>query len=159
MRFITRSVSDWSNRDCPAPARRMASTRSTRGDVLEQVASGTRHDRGHQRLVVGIRGQHQARDLRLLRPDLAAGFHPAAIGQPDVEDGHIGLRRWDASKGFFDRARLADHINVLGGLEECPKTGSNDLVIVEQEYSHRAIVPAPAVNRRHLAATAPKLEE
>ena len=59
-----------------------------------------------------------------------------------------GRGRWDAGKGLLDRARLADHLDVLGGLEERPKTGSNDLVIVEQEYSHRAIVPAPVVDRR-----------
>ena len=50
-------------------------------DLLEDVAVGAGHDRVEQGLVVGVRGEHQAVDLGVLRADLAAHLDAVAVGQ------------------------------------------------------------------------------
>ncbi len=55
--------------------------------LLQDVAGRSRHDRGDQRLVVGVRRQHHAGDARGRRSDFPADLDAAAIGQPDIENG------------------------------------------------------------------------
>ena len=61
-------------------------------DLLEDVAGGACHDGGEEGLIVGVRGQHQAGNLGIARPDLPADLDAAPVGQPDVENGHVGLQ-------------------------------------------------------------------
>ena len=62
-------------------------------DLLEHVPGRACHDRVHQRVVVGERGQHQAGHLWQLGPDLPADGHPVSVGQPDVKHGHVRPQR------------------------------------------------------------------
>ena len=45
----------------------------------------------------------------------------------------FGLGRRDPAQGLRDRAGLADHLDVVGRLEERPQAGPYHLVVVEQE--------------------------
>ena len=101
--------------------------------LLEDIAGRPRHDGGDQRLVVGVGREHDARDLREARPDLPTDLDAAAVGQAHVEDGHVGPGGRDAAQGLSDRAGLADHLDVVGRLEERPQAGPHHLVVVEQE--------------------------
>ena len=75
-------------------------------DLLEQVAGGAGHDRLEQRLVVGERREHEALDLRVLRPDLAAHLDAVAVGQPDVEHRDVGAAARDPAPAPRPRPRL-----------------------------------------------------
>ena len=62
-------------------------------DLLEHVARCPGDDRVEQRLVVVVGREHQAGDVRVRRPDLAAHLDAGSVGEPDVEQGDIGRRR------------------------------------------------------------------
>ena len=77
-------------------------------------------------------------------PDLAADLDAVAVGQPDVEDGHIGPGRRDAPVGLLGRAGLADDREVVLGLEQLSQPAAHDLVVVEQEdVNHRLVCADP----------------
>ena len=60
--------------------------------------------------------------------------HAVAVGQPHVEDRHIGAQRGDAGQGLGGGARLADDLDVVLGLEELGDAPPDDLVVVEEEH-------------------------
>ena len=101
--------------------------------LLEHVARCAGDDGFEQRLVVGVRREHQARHLGQATADLAAQLDPVAIGQADVEDGHIGLHGEHPGEARLDRIGLADDREVVGGVDQCTHTLTNDLVVVDQE--------------------------
>ena len=112
-------------------------------DLLEHVAGRPGHDRGVDGLVLGERGQHDAGDLRVPGADLAADLDPVAVGQPDVEDGHVGRGGRDPPVGLLGRSGLADDLEVVLRLEQLAQPAADDLVIVEQEHAggHRFSLP------------------
>jgi hypothetical protein len=61
-----------------------------RVDLLEDVAVCSGHDGIEQRLVAGVRREHQATDLWVLRSDLAADLDPVPVGEGHVEDRDVG---------------------------------------------------------------------
>jgi hypothetical protein len=69
-------------------------------------------------LVVRERGQHQAVQLGQQRAQVPAHLDPAAVGEPHVEDGHVGRRGGRPLHRFGGGAGLADDLEVVGGLEE-----------------------------------------
>ena len=69
--------------------------------------------------------------------DLAADLDAVAVGQPHVEDGHVGLELPDELQSLFRRARLADDLHVALAVEQRPQAGPDELVIVEQEDTDR----------------------
>src|SRR5581483_5864794 len=96
-----------------------------------------------QRLVVGERRQHQARQVRQLRPEVAADADPVAVRQPDVEHGDLRPDRRDPRESLGRGRRLTHHLDVAFGLEEVAHAAAYDLVVIEQEYAdHPAIVLA-----------------
>ena len=101
-----------------------------------------------QRLVVGERGQHQARRAGVARPDLAAGGDAVAVLQPDVEHGDVGIERRDAPHGLVLGAGLADDHEVGFGLQQVTHAAPHDLVVVEQEHRHRSATASPSLAPR-----------
>ncbi len=69
------------------------------------------------------------------RSDLAADLDAAAVGQPDVENGHVRLRSRNAGEGLGDRPRLAHHLNVLVRFEQGAQPRADDLVVVDEEHA------------------------
>jgi len=106
-------------------------------DLLEHVPGGARHDRVHQRVVVGERGQHQAGHFGQLRADLPADGHAVPVGQPDVEHGHIRAQRGDPGERRGCGARFANHLDVALSLKHVPHAPPDDLMVVEQEHLDR----------------------
>lgn len=117
-------------------------------DVLENVAGRTRHDGVKQRLVVGIRREHEAPDLGHERSNVSAHLDPRAVWEPYVEDGDVRPRRWDAVHCLLLRTSLAHDSHIALESEEIGKTTPDEFVIVHEEHSdfigfwrHVCIVP------------------
>lgn len=78
-------------------------------DGLQGIAGDAGHDRVEVRLVVGVRGQHQALDGVVPGADLAAHLHAAAVREPYVEHRDVGPDGRNAHQRVGRRAGLADH--------------------------------------------------
>ena len=117
--------------------------------LLQHVARRPGHDRVEQRLVVVERREHQAADLGMIGAQLAAHLDPGAVRQPDVQDRNVGTRRRDPRQRFGDRRRLADDVDVAGGLEQVPNPPTDHLVVVEQEHPDHRIEPIIAPVTRY----------
>ena len=118
--------------------------------LLEDVARGAGHDGAEEGFVVGVAGEHEALDLRVARPDLAAHLDAAAVGQPDVEDSDLRLCCRYAGERLLGGTGLTDDRQVALGLEQFPQSPSHDLVIVEEEHSddvlgHGAMFALPSL--------------
>ena len=125
-------------------------------DVLEHVARGAGHDRVEERLVVGVRREHQAARVGHLGADVAAHLDAAAVGQAHVEHGDVGLRGADPRQRLLDGAGLADDLHVGLEAEQLGDAATDDLVVVEQEDPDRAWSAAhgfdDAVRRRQVCS-------
>jgi len=54
-----------------------------------RIAGRARHGRVEQRLVVAERGQHQARDVGQLGPNVTAHLDPTAVAKSHIQDGDL----------------------------------------------------------------------
>jgi signal transduction histidine kinase len=108
-------------------------------DLFQDVPSSTGDDRLEQRLVVVERCQHQARDRRMRRAQLATQLHAAAVGQAHVEHGNVGRHRVDAAERFLHRAGFADDLEVVLGLQHVAHPTTHDLVVVDKEDPQRHV--------------------
>lgn len=106
-------------------------------NLFEEVAHRATHDGVEHRLIVGVGGEHQTRDLRHRTPDGAAQLDPGSVGEPDVEQGDVGTARGDPVERLLHRARLADHFDVVLELEEVVQPAAHHLVVVDEEHPHR----------------------
>jgi hypothetical protein len=111
--------------------------------LLQHVSGRPGHDRGEQSLVVGERGQHHDRGLRVLRADLARRLDPAAVDEADVHDHDVRARPVGLVDRLADRPGLSRHDDVVGGLQEGADTAANDLVVVDEEYAERRFCHGP----------------
>ncbi len=91
----------------------------------------------NERVVVRVRGEHEAAHLWRDRLDLSAHLDPVAVGQADVEDGDVGLEVADHLEPLHRGPGLADDLQVVFGLEQRAQAGPHQLVIVEDENSNR----------------------
>ena len=105
-------------------------------DLLEDVPGRARHDRLEQCLVVREGREHQAVDLGMSRSDLAAHLDAVTVGQADVEHGDIGPGRRNARQRLVRRPGFAHDLQVAFSLEELLDAAADDLVVVQQEYTH-----------------------
>ena len=75
--------------------------------------------------------------------DVPADVDAVAVGQPGVEDRHVGPERGDAAGRLLRRTGLADHLDVAAALQQVGEATTDDLVVVEQEYpDHPSFLPA-----------------
>ena len=126
-------------------------------DLLEHVPGRTRHDRVHQRVVIGERGQHEAGHLGQLGPDLPADGNAVPVRQPDVKHCHVRPQRGDPGERRRRRARLADDLDVALGLKHVADAPADDLVVVEQEHLDRLARLAVTRHGSHGASPATHL--
>lgn len=112
-------------------------------DLLQHVAGGAGHDRLEQRLVVGERREDETLDLGVLVADLTADDHAVAVGKAYVEDGDVGPGRGDTRQRLGRRTRLTDDDEIATAFEQLFEPAPNDLVVVEEEHSHRFAHPPP----------------
>jgi hypothetical protein len=77
-------------------------------------------------------------------PNFPAHLDAVAVGQPDVEDRHIRLGRWDPRQGLLGRPGLSDDLEPAGGFEQVPEAAANHLVIIEQENAHSIAQEVPS---------------
>jgi hypothetical protein len=103
-----------STRAFPAWAARMAATSSSGGEVE--------------------RGQHHHLRLALLHQP-PAGLHAVETGHPDVHEHHIGMKAVGLLDGFDPVRGLADHLEVVLGLEDQAQTPAHHRLVVGQEQA------------------------
>jgi signal transduction histidine kinase len=108
-------------------------------DLLQHVPGRAGHDRVHQRVVVGERGQHEAGHFRQLGADLPADGHAVPVRQPDIEHGHVGSQRRDPGQGGGSGPSLTDHGDVAFGLKHVADASPDDLMVVKQEHPNRLL--------------------
>jgi len=106
-------------------------------DLLEDVSGRARHDGVEERLIIGVRGEHEAARLGHRVAHLAAHLNPTPVRKSHVEHGHVGPRRGNAGVGLRGAAGLADNLHIGLEADEVRQTTADDLVIVEQEHPDR----------------------
>jgi hypothetical protein len=67
-------------------------------------------------------------------PNFSADVDSISVGQPHVQDGHIGVRSSDPHEGICRVGRLADDDQVVIYLQHPAYAFTNNLVVIEQEY-------------------------
>ena len=134
---MTRFVSAGSSRDSPGSGPPDGVEQVDAADLLEDVAGRSRHDRGDQGLVVRVRREHDADDVRIGRPHFPTDLDPAPVRQSHVEDGHVGFQGGDARQCIGHGPGLAHHGDVVTRLEQCAQSRADDLMIVKQKYRQR----------------------
>ena len=84
---------------------------------------------------------------------LGQGFDAALVGHDDVEQDDVGLACAHLEDGVARVPGIADHLHVLLGLEQQPKTRANDRVVVDDDdpnhesgTSATRLVPVPRVD-------------
>ena len=105
-------------------------------DLLEDVPRRARHDRLEERFVIRKRRKHEALDVGMGRTDLPAHLHAVTVGEADVEHRDVRTRRRDACQRLGRGSCLADDFEVAVRLEELLDATPDDLVVIEEEYSH-----------------------
>lgn len=106
-------------------------------EVLEDEACSAGIDCCEECVVVAERGQHQGADVGGIRTKGLTNLHAVAVGQDDVDERHVGTHPDDAAGTLVDRARLADHVDVVLGRKDVSNTSAHHFVIVEHEHCDR----------------------
>src|SRR5450755_2041059 len=85
----------------------------------------------------------------MLRPNLSTDFDPAAVGKPNIEDGHMGSKRRDPSLRLSHGRCLAHDGYVVGILQQRSNPGADNLVIIKEKDTniHRASILVPRLQR------------
>ena len=63
--------------------------------------------------------------------------HPVTIGQPDIQQGHVGAQPGNAGQRGRYGASLADHLDVRLGLQQAADTPADDFVVIQEEHADR----------------------
>jgi len=81
------------------------------------------------------------------RAQVPAQIEPAAIGEPVIQQHHIGSTRWDTGQRFVDISRFPDNLHVGIALDQLTQRVTDDGVIVDEEYTeyamHETSPPSP----------------
>ena len=96
---------------------------------LEQEATRPGPHCGEEVLVEVERGQHHHFRLALLHQP-PAGLHAVQTGHPDVHEHHIGVESVGLLDGFDPVRGLADHLEVVLGLEDQAQTPAHHRFVV-----------------------------
>ena len=124
-------------------------------DLFQEVSGSTSHDGGEECLIVRIGGQHHAGHLWVPQRIFSTDLHATAVGEPDVEDRHIGPSGGDASKCLRHRTCLAHYDEVVCRFDQRAKPAADHRVIVEEEHTqaHRMHPFTDRGNARHVNAS------
>lgn len=99
----------------------------------------TGEDGIEHRLIIGVRGEHQAADAGHPRHQFATQLDSVSIGQTDVEHGDIGSERRDPGQRLRIRRRLSDYGEIRVRGEKFRDATAHDFVIVhEKDADHSA---------------------
>lgn len=114
--------------------------------VLGQVAAGAGRQDGDDRLVVGVGGQGQHRDVRVLGEDPRGRLGTAHPRHPHVHQHHVRGGFTDRPHRLHPVAGSADHLHVVHQIEQGHQALADDLLVVDHQYAHahrawRAIRP------------------
>ena len=122
-------------------------------DVLQHVPDGAGLDGLEDGFLIVVDGQHEHLRLRAGLFDLLGGVDPAAVRQFHVHQDDIGFELSGPPDGFLDAAGLADHGDIVLGLQDHPQSGGYDLVIVDQHDPDRHCDSRPSRGRFELSAS------
>ena len=132
-----RPVRRGSMTDVPSWTHRTESINSSPSRRLRTNACCAGIDCCEECVVVAERGQHQGADVGGIRAKGLTNLHAVAVRQDDVDERHVGTHPDDAAGTLVDRARFADHVDVVFGCEDVSKTSAHHFVIVEHEHRDR----------------------
>jgi hypothetical protein len=79
-----------------------------------------------------VRGQDEAPDARVHRPDVPAHVDAAAVGQPRVEHGHVRPQLEDPALALARRAGLPHHVDA-GVFQQVSDTPSDQFMVIKEE--------------------------
>src|SRR5690606_14768816 len=126
--------------------------------TLDQVATGAGAYRGEDRVRVFAHGQHQYRHLGMGGGQLPGRVDPAAVGQVQVHEDHIGRQIVHKAQCGSGVRGLAHHRHRAGVGERGPHPGPEHRVIVDYEHlDHATSTGNPAVTRVPPPGNAPAL--
>lgn len=105
--------------------------------LFEHESRRPGQNRLEHRLVVGERGQHEARNFGKLRPDITTDLDPASVGQLYVEDRNVGRRGRDPRERVGTHPGLAHHHDSTRRLQNVADPLANDFMVIEQKHAYR----------------------
>jgi hypothetical protein len=94
--------------------------------------------------LIGFRGMHREDDNRCLNQEAqtAGDFDSIDIRQPDIEDNHIGLQRWDHLENFFTGTGFVNRIPSCG--QPSTKNLAECILVIHQQNCRAPIFQRPS---------------
>ncbi len=134
---------------------RIAATSSAGLGVLEQEAARPGPQRRERVLVQVERGQHEHAHLRVLGGEPLGRLDAVHPGHPHVHQHHVGVQRAHLGQRRGAVARLADHLQVVLGVQDHREAHPQQRLVVDEQHPDRArrssvIGPPPGSGMRHV---------
>jgi len=133
-RVSSAAAARWSSSERPEPTVRTAATRSTPVMSLITKPAGAGQERVHHRLLVGVRGEHQALQAGQQGPQLAAHLDAVAVQQTHVHHRDVRVQRRHPCHRLRGGGRRTDHRQVIGLVEQIGHPPPHHLVVVHHEH-------------------------
>jgi hypothetical protein len=110
-----------------------------------QVARRAQAQGTHGELLVGVGGQHQHRQARVLVLELLEHVQPIAAGHGDVQHDHVQsdtaislMKATHLAQGVDAIGRIAHHVEVSRIAQHLAQTLPHDVVVVHQQHADHA---------------------
>jgi hypothetical protein len=107
-------------------------------DIFQQPPLGPREDCGLLGIVIVEGGEHDARNVRVGRPDIAACVNSRPVRQTHVEYRHIRGRCINSGDGVAHGTGFAHHREIGFPFDDIDDTSADQFVVVEEkDTDHR----------------------
>lgn len=101
--------------------------------VFEEIADRTGTDSISDRTVLDHAGQRNDLDVSQFRPDCGCGADPVHHRHQQIHEDDVGQQVSRQFDGLLTVGSLANHLELVLGVEEHPKALTHDAVIVDHE--------------------------
>ena len=118
------------------------------GGFLDEVADGSGVEGSPQIGDVVVHGEHEHPGRRAGLADVRRRRDPAAVGQPDVHNEHVGLRLAGELDGLRGGAGFPHDLKVGLRLEDGTQTAANHGVVIAQRDPDPVSHGRPPASRR-----------
>jgi hypothetical protein len=115
--------------------------------VFEQETTGAGPQPGVDVIVKVEGGQDQHFARQPGRHDVAGGLDAVVTGHPDVHEHHVGTQRGAHGDGGRPIGGLADHLEIVFGVEYQAEAHPDERMVVDQEHADHGGTAAPGSSR------------